>query len=141
MINLHTGQPNEVSSPGHLTFFVGNPPRQMQIFSGIAIANWDSQERLDFADVFVHLNVPTPGRYPDDWEYTATTSLAHIDADGDEDFTFLTDECSVVADENTGELGLYAKIAVLGTPAHLVRFSYHIEVLSKIPVQGLVMGT
>jgi hypothetical protein len=142
--NLHAtpAYPDEVASPRSLTFFVGNPPRQMQIFSGIAIPNWDSQELLDFKDVLVHFNVPAPdGNFPDDWEYTATASLAHIDASGDNDFTFLTEECQVLKDENTGELLLYVKIAVLGSPAHLVRFSYHVEVLSKVPVQGSIFGT
>ncbi|HEY3132527.1 MAG TPA: hypothetical protein VGL91_23970 [Acidobacteriota bacterium] len=144
MKNLHAtpAYPNEVSSPRSLTFYVGNPPRQMQIFSGIAIPEWDSQKRLDYEEVLVHFNVPAPqGNYPGDWEYTATTSLASVRADAEEDFTFATEECSVLADENTGELLLYAKIAVLGEPAVLSRFSYHVEVLSKIPVPGMVLGS
>jgi hypothetical protein len=137
---LFVGSPSDVASAQSLTFYVGNPPRQMQIFSGIAIPNWDSQLRLDFEDVRIHFNVSAPdGNYPDDWGYTATVSLAHIDS-ADNDFTFLTDQCKVVKADD-GELQLIVTIAVLGEPAHLVRFSYHVEVLSNIPVQGTVFGS
>jgi len=121
----------------------------MQIFSGIAIPGWWSDGSMDYLEVYVHFDVPAPGHYPDDWEFTLTTSLASIDADGDNDFSFATDECKMArADELDGlpagatdELVLYAKIAALGTPGYLNRFSYHAELLSTIPVQGTVAGT
>ena len=142
MIQLHATDafPNQVASPKHLTFYVGSPPREMQIFTGIAIPNWDSQAKLDFADVLIHFNVPAPGRFPDDWDYTATVSVASIMSD-DIGFTFATDQCAATVDENTGELLLYVRIAVAGSPAVLNRFSYHVEILSKVPVQGAIMGT
>jgi hypothetical protein len=137
---LRVAYPEEVASPQSLTFYVGNPPRQMQIFSGIAIPDWDSQLKFDPLDVFVHFNVDAPdGNFPDDWGYTATASLAHIDA-ADDDFTVAIDECDVFKSV-AGELVLHVNIGVLGTPAHLRRFSYHVEVLSKIPVQGSIFGT
>ena len=149
MLNLHAsgGYPDEVASAQSLSFYVGNPPQLMQIFSGIAIPSTDSQGSLDYEDVLVHLNVPAPGEYPQDWDYTATVSLASVDSPGDATFTFATDECEVMSAAavlgagETDELVLHAKIAVRGSPAHVNRFSYHIEVLSKNPLQGAVLGT
>jgi hypothetical protein len=134
--------PDEVSSPKHLVFFVDDPPKQMQIFSGIAIPMWDSEKLLDVADVLVHFGVTAPnGNPPVDWDFTATISLASAISNSDE-FTFATDQCAVIVDKNTRELMLFAQIAVKGDPVSvLARFSYHVEVLSKIPVTGVVKGT
>jgi hypothetical protein len=142
LMDLFTGNPDQVASARRLSFFVDNPPREMQIFSGIAIPMWDSQLKLDYADVFVHFEIDAPpGTINVDWEYTATISLASIGSDGEEDFTYATDECELAVHPGNNELMLKARIGVLGEPAVLYRFSYHVEVISKLPIVGAVFGT
>lgn len=157
MIQLHADPnaspnnhfPDEVATPKHLQFLVGDPPKLMQIFSGIAIPSWDSEKLLDYTDLLVHLGVPAPaGTQGKDWDFTATTSLAAIGNMGAGDFTFATNECTVLTapamidGKRVDELILYAKLAVQGDPFSLLgRISYHVEVLSEIPVVGAVRGT
>jgi hypothetical protein len=139
--DLFVSNPAEVSSHKRLVFFVGSPPREMQILSGIAIPMWDSQLRLDVAEIKVHFEQDKPpGDYPRDWEYTAMVSLAGINSEG-EDFTFTADQCELRVNEGNNELFLWAQIAVLGEPAVLRRLSYHVEVISKLPIQGSIFGT
>jgi hypothetical protein len=134
MKDLYVDNANEVASPKHLMFFVGGP-LEMQIFSGIAIPNWDSQLDFDSEQVRVHLGVPAP----EDWDYTATISLSSISSSNN-GFTFSMDNCIVDTDE-IGNLTLSANITVQGEPAYLQSFSYHVEVLSNKKVQGSIFGT
>src|SRR5262249_9358135 len=131
-LHLFIKNKTQVASPKRLVFFVDSPPREMQILSGIAIPNWDSQEKLDYLEVFVHFDQDAPpGEIIQDWDYTATVSLAAIDSDADESFVFATDECELRVQPASRELMLWAKIGVLGDSASLNRFSYHVEILSK----------
>src|SRR5215472_4024760 len=139
--DFSVSNPAEVLSPKKLVFFVDTPPREMQILSGIVIPMWDSQLKLDTAEIKVHFEQDKPpGNYPLDWKYTAIVSLAGINSEG-QDFTFTADECELRVNESNNELYLWARIAVLGEPAVLRRLSYHVEVISMIPIQGSIFGT
>src|SRR3974390_1060603 len=141
VVNFFVSNAAQVSSHRRLVFFVDSPPREMQILSGIVRPSWDSQNDFDVEEVNVHFEQDAPpGNYPNDWTYTATTSLAGLNSEG-EDFTFTADECELRVWPANNELYLWAKIGVLGNPAVLRTFSYHIEVLSNLPIQGMIFGT
>jgi hypothetical protein len=126
-----------------MIFYVGNPPRQMLIMSGIVRAFWNSRLKYDTEEVFVRLQQDKPpGDYPKDWEYTLTICLSGIDSQG-QDFTFTADECELRVNPDNDELTLWARIGVLGEdPEAVLRtFSYHIEVISKTPILGAIFGT
>jgi hypothetical protein len=140
-VDFFVSKPAQVSSPRRLVFFVDSPPREMQILSGIVRPSWDSQNNFDVEEINIHFEQDAPpGNYPEDWVYTATTSLAGLNSEG-EDFTFTADECELRVWPANNELYLWAKIGVLGNPAVLRTFSYHVEVLSNLPIQGMIFGT
>ena len=122
--------PVRVFSPSNIAIYVGNPPRQLLIYSGIAEPEWDSDSELDFADVVVKLGPPTT----DNFQYTSTASLASI-SNTDSDFVFAADECTV-ANSPSG-LELHVRIAVQGSRSVFSRFSYHVQVLSDLVVSEI----
>ena len=139
--DLFVSNPAEVADHRRLIFYVGSPPREMQVLAGIAIPMWDSQLRFDVAEIKIHFEQDKPpGNYPKDWEYTAMVALAGINSEG-EDFTFTADECELRVNEANDELYLWVKIGVLGEPAVIRRVSYHVEVISNLPIQGGIFGT
>lgn len=139
--DLFVSNPAEVADHRKLIFYVDSPPREMQILSGIAIPMWDSKLRFDVAEIKVHFEQDKPpGDYPNDWKYTAMVALAGINSEG-EDFTFTADECELRVNEANDELFLWVKIGVLGEPAVIRRVSYHVEVISELPIQGAILGT
>jgi hypothetical protein len=137
MIDLDAGSqpPQGVAGPSSISFFVGNPPRQMLIFSGVALANWDSQSDLDFAEARVKLGASSTEHF----QYTSSVGLGSI-YNEDSDFTFAADQAWVVADSQTGELTLHVTLAVQGEPSVLNRFTYHVQVLSD-PIVASISGT
>ncbi len=121
-----------VASPSRISLYVGNPPRELLIFSGVALPDWDSRSNLDYADVVVILAGPTTRFF----QYTSTVSLASI-TNTDSDFIFAADESSVV---NGGSgLELHVRIGVQGDMSLLSCFSYHVQVLSD-PITAKVTG-
>jgi hypothetical protein len=129
--------PQGVFKPARIEFYVGNPPRQMLIFSGVALADTKSgdEDDLNFDEVAVKLGASTTPYF----SYTCTVGLASINCD-DSDFNFYGNESWVVSDQATGELILHATTGVSGDNSALSRFSYHVQVLSD-PVTSLVAGT
>ena len=58
-LDAGTQPPKGVYIPSHLTVFVGDPPRQLLIFSGVALPEWKSGEDLDREEVRVRLGATT----------------------------------------------------------------------------------
>ena len=132
-LDATTNPPKGVASPSSISVFVGNPPSELRIYSGVAMPEWDSRSDLDFEDVIVTLGPPTT----DYFQATSTASLASI-MNTDSNFVFAANETSVV-NGPTG-LELRVKIAVLGDKSVLSRFSYHVQVLSD-PIVSKISGT
>lgn len=123
---MSTLDPNQVSSPGVLDLVLGVPPTRLLIFTGVAIPEYATNDDLIREPVTVNLGktVANP-KLP--FTYSATVGLASI-GNSDSDFTFATDDVSVVADPNTGELQLVCDLAVQGS-SQLHRFSYQANVI------------
>ena len=119
-----------------LRLFVGNPPREMLIFAGVAIVDWESEGNLKVRreDVIIKLGAKTTARF----DRTCSVSLAAI-YNTDSDFLFAADDSSVEVGPD-GQLELHVKIAVQGDKSVLIRFSYHVQVLSD-PLVSKVSGT
>ncbi len=113
--------------------YVGNPPREMMIFTGTALVSWESKAKLDRNEVVVLL----PGLSTPSFQWTSTVSLASI-ANTDSEMIFAADESSVVL--GPSGLELHVKIAVQGNDSVLNRISYHVQVLTD-PVTAKVSGT
>jgi hypothetical protein len=126
MLTLDVNSPNQVSSPAALDVVLGVPQGHLLIFTGIAIPEYDTNDNLIREPVTVNLGktVLNP-KIP--FTYSATVGLASI-GNSDSDFTFATDDVSVVADPNTGELQLVCDLAVQGS-SQLHRFSYQANVI------------
>jgi hypothetical protein len=130
--------PRGVASPSRLAMFVGDPPRQLLIFSGVAQAEWDSGSDLDRTEVQVRLGATTTANFG----WTAQAALASI-SNEDSDFIFAVDDAFVDTDTDDVKdevLRLRVPIAVQGEPATLHRFSYTVHVLSD-PIQATISGT
>jgi hypothetical protein len=129
--------PVGVANPAQIEFYIGNPPRQMLIFSGVGVTDLYAEEEdpVIWREVAVKLGASTTPNF----QYTSTVGLASITCD-DSDFNFFANKSSVIADAMTGELELHATLAASGDPGTLNRFSYHVQVLSD-PVVGSIMGT
>jgi hypothetical protein len=125
--------PNAVASPGMISMFVGNPPRELMIFTGTAIVDWKSRSDLDRTSVVVLL----PGLATPRFQWTSTASLASI-LNTDSDMLFAVDASSVVL--GPGGLELHMDIAVQGDDSVLHRISYHAQVLTD-PVTAKIAGT
>jgi hypothetical protein len=117
--------PKGVVNPQLLDFYVGDPPRQMLIFTGTAEPEWDSHGNLDKEEAIVRLGVLTTDHY----RWTSMVALASI-GNEDTDFTFATDASWVDTDPDTAELCLHVDLATQGDVSILHRFSYHVQVLS-----------
>ena len=115
--------PNRVASPSNISVYVGNPPRELLIYSGVAIPEWESLSDLDWADVIVTLGPATTPLF----SYTSTATLASI-TNTDSDLVFAVDQTTVV-NGPTG-LELRAHIGVKGEKSLFSRFSYHVQVLT-----------
>jgi hypothetical protein len=135
-IDLDAGlkPPKGVATPAVLTVFVGDPPRQLLIFTGVAIPEWDSQGDLDRNEVIVRLGATTTRFF----SWTAQAALAAI-SNEDSDFIFSCDAAFIDADPSDGVLRLHVPIAVQGEPSILHRFSYTAHVLSD-PIQAKITG-
>ena len=129
--------PQGVDKPSSLAMFVGDPPRQLLIFSGVALPEWDSQSDLDRTEVQVRLGATTTAQFG----WTAQAALASI-SNEDSDFIFAVDDAFVDTDTDVGDqvLRLRVPIAVQGEPSILHRFSYTVHVLSD-PIQAKITGT
>lgn len=128
--------PLGVAKPSRIDFYVGNPPRQMLIFTGVAIPELEAQEEEDvvWETVVVKLGAVTTTNFL----YTSTVGLASI-SNEDSDFNFFADESTVVQPA-TGVLELHVPIAVSGEPSTIHRLTYHVQVLSE-PVTSMISGT
>jgi hypothetical protein len=129
--------PVGVANPAQIEFYIGNPPRQMLIFSGVGVTELFAEEEdpLQWREVTVKLGASTTPNF----QYTSTVGLAAITCD-DSDFRYFANKSSVDQDQSTGELQLHATLAASGDPGTLNRFSYHVQVLSD-PIVGSIMGT
>jgi hypothetical protein len=126
--------PKGVFSASKLSMYVGNPPRELLIFTGVAEPEWDSKGNLDRETVVVTL----PGTTTPFFQSAASVGLASI-TNTDSDFTFAADDTSVVVGP-TGQLELHIDIAVQGDTSLLSRINYHVEVLSD-PIVAKISGT
>ena len=73
------------------------------------------------------------------FQYTAKADLAAI-FNSDSEFIFAVDSCLVKVDEHSGAISLIVEIGVQGKKSNLLRFSYHVQVLSD-PVDTMISGT
>lgn len=132
-LDAGTNPPVGVASPSLLTVYVGDSPRQLLIFSGVAIPEWQSNGDLDREEVVIRLGATTTPNFG----WTATASLATISCD-ESDFIFALDSTTVDFDADS-ILRLRVAIAVQGEPANLLRFSYLVHVLSD-PIRSMISG-
>lgn len=123
---LDVNDPNQVSSPEVLDVLLGLPQNHLLIFTGIAIPEFDTDGDLSREQVIVRLG-KTVSNPQIPFQYSATVGLASI-GNADSDYTFATDDVSVVADPRTGELQLLCDIAAQGS-SELHRFSYQASVI------------
>lgn len=133
-LDAGSNPPTGVASPSKIALFVGNPPRELLIFSGVAIPEWDSKSEFDWEKVVVRL----PGTSTEVFQWTSTVSIASI-TNTDSDFIFAANE-SWIQVGGDGRLELHVPIGVKGDTSLFSRFSYHVEVLSD-PVVSKVSGT
>ena len=131
---LNVTDPAQVSSPQTLEVTLGNLKRQLLIFTGIAIPEWDSRGSLDRETVIVNLGRKVLQR-PADGEWSATVGLASIN-NTDSDFTFATDNVAIDVDKDM-QLRLVVDVAVQGNTSLLSRFSYQANVLLQEKSIGL----
>ena len=123
---LDVNDPNQVSSPEVLDVLLGLPQNHLLIFTGIAIPEFAPGKGLSQEQVTVKLGKTV--RNPQiPFQYSATVGLASI-GNADSDYTFATDDVTVVADPQSGELQLLCDIAVQGDSI-LHRFSYQASVI------------
>ena len=134
LLDASSSPPNGVASPSKIAMFVGNPPKELLIFTGVAAPEWDSKSDLDRETVVITL----PGTTTPSFQYAASVGLASI-TNTDSDFIFAADDTSVVIGP-TGQLELHVNIAVQGDDSTLSRINYHVEVLSD-PIVAKISGT
>jgi hypothetical protein len=113
---------------------VGNPPRELLIFTGVAMPEWESKSALDRETVIITL----PGTTTPFFQSAASVGLASI-MNTDSEFTFAADETSVIIGAS-GQLELHVNIAVQGEVSVLSRINYHVEVLSDL-LTAKISGT
>jgi hypothetical protein len=131
---LNVTNSDQVSSPQVLEASLGTLQRQLLIFTGIAIPNWDSRGLLDRETVIVKLGRRVLQK-PVDGQWSATVGLASM-ANTDSDFTFAADNVAVDVDKDM-QLQLIVDIAVQGSTSVLSRFSYQANVLLQEKAVGL----
>jgi hypothetical protein len=125
--------PLRVANPSKISMFVGNPPRELMVFTGTALVDWESKEKLDHNEVQVLL----PGLSTPVFQWTSTVSLASI-TNTDSDMIFAADESWVI--QGPTGLELHVNIGVMGDDSTLNRISYHVQVLTD-PVTAKISGT
>jgi hypothetical protein len=134
MPTLDVSNANQVSSPQVLDVFLGVPQSHLLIFTGIAIPEFASDGSLDDEQVIVKLG-KTISNPQIPFQYSATVGLASI-GNADSDYTFATDDVSVIADPQSGELQLVCDIAAQGSSI-LQRFSYQATVIVQTTVPSI----
>ncbi|HEV7580920.1 MAG TPA: hypothetical protein VGO77_11025 [Mycobacterium sp.] len=125
---------SRLNSPASLAFFVGNPPQQMQIFTGTVAIHRKSHRKVEHETIRVVLGSTTSHA-----QACSKVDLASI-TNSDSEFIFAVDTNTVEIDASTGLITLVTDIGVQGTDSIFERFSYHVEVLSD-PVDTLIAGT
>ena len=135
VLNAFSNPPVGVASPSRISFFTGNPPQQMQIFSGVAFFELSSDGRTEHDTYEVILGFVRSRTI----QFTAKADLASI-ANTDSEFLFAIDSTDVMLNEKTGELRLIVNIGVQGDESTLLRFAYHVQVLSDV-IDTLISGT
>jgi len=135
VLNAFSNPPVGVASPSHISFFTGNPPQQMQVFSGVAVFELTSDGGTVSDTVEVIIGFVRSRNI----QFTAKADLASI-SNTDSEFLFAIDSTNIKLNEQTGEIRLVANIAVQGDESALLRFSYHAQVLSDV-VDTLISGT
>lgn len=123
-----------LGSPSSMAFLVGNPPQQMQIFTGTVNIDLGSYRTVEHATVRIALGFTTSFA-----RATSKVDLATIYNSASE-FLFAVDANSVEIDHVTGLITLVTDIGVQGTKSVFYRITYHVQVLSD-PVNTLVAGT
>ena len=136
---LDVNNSSQVSSPQVLDVFLGVPQSHLLIFTGIAIPEYATDDDYIREQVIVKLGrtisnpqIPFP--------FSAVIGLASI-GNTDSNYTFGTDDVSVIADPQSGELQLFCDIAVQGSSI-LHRFSYQANVIvqtSEASISGQVI--
>jgi hypothetical protein len=134
ILDAGVNPPIGVATPQRLAVYVGTTPRQLLIFTGVAIPDWDSQRNLDTEEVIVRLGATTTPNFA----ATAVVGLASIHNE-DSDFWFATNSATVDTDPADGILRLHVPISVQGNPSVLSRFSYMVNVLSD-PITSKISG-
>lgn len=123
-----------LNSPASIAFFVGNPPQQMQIFTGTVAIHRKSHRSVQHETVRIML-----GHTTSQAQACCKVDLASI-TNSDSEFIFAVDTNTVEIDVSTGLITLVTDIGVQGTDSIFERFSYHVQVLSD-PVDTLIAGT
>jgi hypothetical protein len=123
-----------LNSPASLAFFVGNPPQQMQIFTGTVAIHLKSHRSVEQEKFRIVLGSTTSHAVA-----CSKVDVASI-TNSDSEFIFAVDTNTVEIDSVTGIITLVTDIGVQGTDSIFERFSYHVEVLSD-PVNTLIAGT
>jgi hypothetical protein len=134
MPTLDVSKSNQVSSPQVLDVLLGAPQSHLLVFTGIAIPEFASDDNLDQEQVIVKLG-KTISNPQIPFQYSATVGLASI-GNADSDYTFATDDVSVTADPQSGELQLVCDIAAQGSSI-LHRFSYQVNVIVQTTVPSI----
>jgi hypothetical protein len=135
ILNAFSNPPVGVASPSRISFFTGNPPQQMQVFSGVAVFELRSDGRTEHDTVEVILGFVRSRNI----QFTAKADLASI-SNTDSEFIFAIDNTNVSLNEQTGEIRLVVNVGVQGNDSTLLRFSYHVQVLSDV-IDTLISGT
>ncbi len=130
MLSVH--DPNQVSSARTLDVFLGEPPRHMIIFTGIAIPRLPSDDDDDPAPVTHETVIIKLGRSvaqpPRDDEWTATVGLTNL-SNTESDLIFALDNVTALQVDEKGELELVVDLGVQGDDSVLNSFSYQVTVL------------
>lgn len=135
VLDAFSNPPVGVASPSRISFFTGNPPQQMQIFSGVAVFELASDGRTEHDTVEVIIGFVRSRNI----QFTAKADLASI-SNTDSEFIFAIDSTNVTLNEQTGEIRLVVNIGVQGDESTLLRFAYHVQVLSDV-IDTLISGT
>jgi hypothetical protein len=135
VLDAGTTPPVGVANPSQIEFYIGNPPRQMLVFSGVGVTEVHSEDNnVAWRDFRVMLGASTTPNF----QYTSTVGMATITCD-DSDFFFFSNTSNVDQDPLTGELRLNTTLAASGDSGTLNRFSYQVMVLSD-PIVGTIAG-
>lgn len=123
-----------LASPSSMAFFVGNPPQQMQIFTGTVAIHRRSDRSVEHETVNVILGSTTAHA-----QTTAKVDMASF-FNSDSEFLFAIDANRVTIDPDTGLITLSTDLGVQGNSSTFERFTYQVQVLSD-PVQTTISGT